>query len=242
MPNTAPELPSPAPAGPWRRRWLHLLALGASFVMVLLLRPEPTPSSAQPASVPAGWPNPPPSLKQRLQSSTPKWVSRLRDRFRTPPRQVVLMSSLLPLTNGVPAGSIPHGVPALSEPNGFRIWIVSSNDWRGISERLTKTAEGAAFHGTICMQTVHGTPATLSRGSSHGMFTLQHSPLIRGDMLDLTTVFSFLETTPLRTNGPFAARMQIPAGHRALLLHEPPPGDTRPSLALLVTPTLRPKR
>jgi hypothetical protein len=71
---------------------------------------------------------------------------------------------------------------------------------------------------------------------------LQHSPLIRGDLLDLTTVFSLVETTPCRTNGPYAARMQIPAGHRALLLREFPPGDLRQPCALLVTPTVRPKR
>jgi hypothetical protein len=166
---------------------------------------------------------------------------RLRDRFRAPPRQLVVVSALLSFTNALPADSLPHEAPALSDTNGFRVWIVSSNEWRDLHEHLTKKGVAAASQGA-CVMTAHGVPATVSRASSDGMFTLQYAPLVRGDVIDLTTVFSFYETTSGRTNGPFAARLQIPVGHRALLLHEPPPGGAGQSLALLVTPNLRPKR
>jgi hypothetical protein len=239
MLSNAPDLSSFAPV----RRWLGriLLVLGVLFVLVMLLRPR-TPSAAEQAAVPAGWPNNQrPSLKQRLQRSVPMWAWRLRDRFRTPPRQVLIESAFLSFTKPFPADALPRSALALADTNGLRIWIVSSNDWRATGERLPKST-GAYANYRPRLQTAHGMSAILFTGTSNANLTIQHWPLVHGDILDLTTIFSLVEPSPPHTDGPFAARLQIPAGHRALFLCEPCLGDTRPPIALLLTPTLLPKK
>lgn len=241
MLSNAPDLSSPAPARPRRRLWRILLVLGVLFVLVLLLRPERTPSAAEQVPVPAGWPNQQASFKQRLQGSMPMWVWILRDKVRAAPRQLLIESAFLYLTNPVPAAVLPPVTPAFAGTNGLRIWIVSSNDWRAASERI-QNMSGVTVDSRSRQQTSFGVPSTLFVGSSNQTLTIEHSSLLRGSVLDLTTVFFFTKATPPRTNGPFAARMQIPAGHRVLLLREPPPGDTSQPIALLLTPTLLPKK
>jgi hypothetical protein len=245
----------------FRRIGLRRIALFISAAVVgvaLLVANRPAKPSIEMFPMPAGWPNPKPTVLNQLARQTPMWFWRLKQAVVGVPRRIDIDSIILEVEDDeVATGSWPP--LQFVSTNDLRAWVLGQEDLRAMRKELPARA-GSQIVSRPRMSTAHGVQGILSTSENRVVegqpvranMMVDLAPHIGRDSTVLTTILSVSEATasPLSqpnttvlSNAPFlnrlevALRLTIPHGSGVMILG-PSYGEPARRLAVILSPTL----
>ncbi len=186
------------------------------------------------------------------------WAWKLREKVRGKVKAVMIEGMCVETraTVEVTIRGLDLSAPTI-ERDGTRIWLLSMDQSKRMRSKLRKM-QGAAVLDTARITTGENSEADLFSGNSfmgpngpiQAGFSLDASPRIQGEKIDLTSVFTYSETVtntaapqgpapapsiPIRTNAFFATRIQFSTNSAVLIIAPDESGATNRSIALILT-------
>jgi hypothetical protein len=235
--------------GKFGRLSLGALLLALVVCLPLLLRPS-TPPSFLTLRRPFSKPLP---LRDRVESlipgaSLPAWVWHLENVIFGKRKPVNIYGDLFDFSTQAGAGvvsSLSLGAPIYSEPNGFQVWFLGSEDLKAVRQRLKQRPE-VDFLNHPRVSTADGVEASVFIGNSISLNGVTNEvgvkmnwfPRVHSHSLDLFAMITLSEAltnqadvsasgledriVSIHTNLDIAARLQIPKGRGVFLVKDSP--------------------
>jgi hypothetical protein len=177
------------------------------------------------------------------------WAWKLRDKIRGKAKEVFIEGSSFAVKDTADSlvSKLELGPPTL-DAEGAKVWVVQKTGSATLQKQLRHLSEATElFTGRIT--TRENGRADLSMGDSiptasglvHVGITLQTFPRVRGNTIDLMTVFTSTEVVTnvadvsIRTNAVIATRIQVPPTGSVLILASGHSSETNGHIALVLS-------